>query len=216
MSDLKDLEARIEGAFTTLKEKVKEQQEELLQDVLERQKRLKQYEKVQARVVEVAKPRLEALAKRAGTRATVTPSVSQSRRQVTFEFQSAKASITLTFSVTPDYPVKNVVVEYNLHVIPVLWKFESHAEFSAPIDAFDADGLARWLDDKIVGFVELYIQIHEGELYDKAEYVEDPVANVKFPRFAAGATLESGGKTYFFIDHRTKAEFARQKGLATA
>ena len=78
----------------------------------------------------------------------------------------------------------------------------------------DTAALAKWLDDRIVGFVELYIQIHEGELYDKAEYVEDPVAKVKFPKFAAGATLEQGGQTYFFIDETTKAQFAKQKGTA--
>ena len=33
-------------------------------------------------------------------------------------------------------------------------------------------------------------------------------------RFAAGATLEHGGQTYFFIDGNTKREFARQKGTA--
>ena len=95
-------------------------------------------------------------------------------------------------------------------------QFDSHAEFVTPIDAMDEAGLTRWLDDRIVGFVELYIQIHEGEFFDKAEYVEDPVAGVKFPRFAAGATLDHGGTTYFFIDDTTRAEFARQKGIATA
>ena len=63
--------------------------------------------------------------------------------------------------------------------------------------------------------MELYIQIHEGELYDKAEYVEDPVAGVKFPKFAAGATLDHAGQTYYFIDDGTLAEFKRQKGLGT-
>ena len=43
--------------------------------------------------------------------------------------------------------------------------------------------------------------------------VEDPVAKVSFPKFAAGATLEHGGKTHFFIDDKTKAEFARQNGI---
>ena len=107
------------------------------------------------------------------------------------------------------------MVECDLKVVPVLWWFDSHSEFSTPIAAFDAAGLAKWLDDRIVGFVELYVQIHEGELLDKAEYVEDPVARVKFPKFAAGATLDHGGQTHFFIDEKTKAEFAKQKGLAT-
>jgi YHS domain-containing protein len=94
-------------------------------------------------------------------------------------------------------------------------RFESHAEFSTPIETPDLDGLAKWLDDRLVGFVETFMRLHENEYYTKDQYVEDPVVNVRFPKFAAGATLEHGGQTYYFVDDRTKAEFARQKGLAT-
>ena len=67
-----------------------------------------------------------------------------------------------------------------------------------------------------VGFVETFMKLHENEYYTRDQYVEDPVVKVRFPKFAAGATLDHGGQTYFFVDERTKAEFARQKGIATA
>ena len=215
MSDVNELVARIDGAFAAVKDKVKQEQRRELQAFQDRAKRLKEYEKVQARIVEVAKPRLEALAKRAGERASVTPRVSESSRSVRFEFKSARAHITLTFSAAPDREIRKAVVACDLQIVPVLWQYDAHADFSTPIAAFDAAALTKWLDDRIVGFVELYIHIHEGELFDKAEYVEDPVARVKFPKFAAGASLEHGGQTYFFIDETTKAEFAKQKGIAT-
>jgi YHS domain-containing protein len=214
MSDVKDLVARMESAFSTVKEKAKRQQQEELQHHQERQRLFQEYEKAQARVVQIAKPRLEALAKRAAERVSVTPSISESRRSAKFDFKSSKAHITLTFSVAPDRDLKNVVVEYDLKIVPVLWRFDSHAEFASPIAALDEAALTKWLDDRIVGFVELYIQIHQGELFEKAEYVEDPVAKVKFPKFAAGASLEHGGQTYFFIDDNTKREFAKLKGIA--
>jgi hypothetical protein len=216
MSDLNDLIARIDGAFAAVKEKAKQQQQHELELYQERQKRLAEYEKVQARVVEIAKPRLEALAKRAGERVKVTPTVSQSRRSARFEFRSPAANITLTFASAPDRELTNAVVEFDLRIVPVLWKFESHAEYSTPIANPNLDGVTKWLDDRIIGFVELYIHIHESELYDKAEMVEDPIAKVKFPKFAAGATLEHGGQTFFFIDNSTKAEFAKQKGIPGA
>jgi len=214
MNSVNDLVSRIEGAFTAVKEKARVQQQQELKHHQERQKLFQEYEKVQSRIIEVVKPRLEALAKRAGERVTVTPSVSESRRSARFEFRSPRAYMTLLFSVALDRELKNAVVDYDLKIVPVLWRFESHGEFSSSIAAFDIDGLTRWLDDRIVAFVELYVQIHEGEILDKAEYVEDPVAKVKFPKFAAGASLEHGGQTYFFIDENTKADYARQKGLS--
>ena len=214
MSDVTDLTARIEGRFTAVREKLKQQQQELLQSFKERQELLKVYESVRPRIVELAKPRLEALAKRAGDRVTVTPSVSESRRSARFEFRSAKAYITLTFSVAPDREIKNAVVECDLRIVPVLWTFDRHAEFSTPIAAPDYAGMTTWLDDRIVAFVELFIHINEGEFIDNAEFVEDPVAKVRFPKFAAGATLDHGGQTYYFIDDDTKADFVKQKGTA--
>jgi YHS domain-containing protein len=214
MSDVTELARRIDAAFTGVKDKAKTQMQERLKEFEQRQLLLKEYEKAQAKVIEVVKPRLQALADRAGDRAKVIPSVSQTRRAATFDFKSPKALISLTFSVAPDQNVEKAVVECDLKVVPVLWKFDSHSEFSTPIDKVDADGLTKWIDDRIVSFANLFIEIHESELFDKSEMVEDPVAKVSFPKFAAGATLEQGGTTHYFIDEKSKAEFAKQKGGA--
>jgi hypothetical protein len=214
MSDLSDLTARLDTALAGARDRVTAHYQGVLHEHLERQQRLKEYEKVQARVVEIARPRLQVLADGAGDRAKVTPSVSHTRRAVTFEFRTPKAGITVTFSVAPNEAVTDAVVDYDVQIVPVLWKFDSHAEFVAPIAGFDADALARWLDDRIVGFVDLFIRINEGEMFAKEERVEDPVAKVEFPKFAAGATLEHDGKTVYFIDGTTRAEYARQHGLA--
>jgi YHS domain-containing protein len=215
MTDVSELAKRIDAALSGVKEKAQQQMQQRLQEHQDRQALLKEYEKAQARIVEIAKPRLEALAKRAGDRAKVTPTVSQTRRAAAFEFKSAKALMTLTFSVAPDQELKRAVVESDLKVVPVLWKFDSHSEFSTPVASVDTAGLTKWLDDRILSFVDLFIQVHEGEIVEKAEMVEDPVAKISFPKFAAGATLEQGGKTYFFIDEKNKAEFAK-KGAASA
>src|SRR5262245_2189047 len=164
MSSVSDLEQRIEKAFSAVKDKAQQQMQERLQEFQTRQALLKDYETAQAKIVEIAKPRLEALAKRAGERVKVTPSVSQTRRAATFEFKTNKALIVLTFSVAPDQAIKKAVVEYDLKIVPVLWKFDKHGEFSTPIANVDTAGLTKWLDERILAFVDLFIQIHEGEI----------------------------------------------------
>ena len=39
--------------------------------------------------------------------------------------------------------------------------------------------------------------------------VEDPIAKVRFPKFAAAAKLEQNGKTFYFIDESTLREFQK-------
>jgi YHS domain-containing protein len=215
MSDTTDLEARMNAVVAAAKDKAKTNQKAMLQDHLERQKSLKVYESVQDKIVETVKPKLEALAKRSGERVHVTPSVSQYRRTATFKFRSPKAYITLTFSIGPDREVKNAVVSRELRIVPVLWTFETHAETSTPVVSPDLAAVGKWVDDQIVSFVELFVQINESEVVEKAEMVEDPVAKVKFPKFAAGASLDHGGKTLYFIDATTKTEYAKQNNITS-
>jgi YHS domain-containing protein len=44
--------------------------------------------------------------------------------------------------------------------------------------------------------------------------VEDPVAKVRFPKFAAAAKLEQDGKTIYFIDESTLHEFEKRTSAA--
>ena len=41
--------------------------------------------------------------------------------------------------------------------------------------------------------------------------VEDPIAKVRFPSFAAAATLEHERKALYFIDESTLREFQQQR-----
>jgi YHS domain-containing protein len=43
--------------------------------------------------------------------------------------------------------------------------------------------------------------------------VEDPVVHVRFPKEAAGATLEVHGKTYYFVGEETRRKFEKKQGL---
>ena len=42
--------------------------------------------------------------------------------------------------------------------------------------AIDETALGNWLDDRIVGFVQTYLSMHENQYYLKEHMVEDPVA----------------------------------------
>jgi hypothetical protein len=157
VSNSNDLAARIDGVINATKDKMRAEQQELLQEYAERQKRLERYSAALPRLLAVAKPRLELLAKRLGDKVEVTPDVSGTTRSARFAVKSPLAQIKLTVSAFPDRDARNMAVEYDLSILPVLMRFESHAEFSTPIDNPDLDGLGRWLDDRIVGFAETFM-----------------------------------------------------------
>jgi YHS domain-containing protein len=127
--------------------------------------------------------------------------------------QSELARVRLKFSASTDRDVRKVVLGYDLEIIPVLLRFQPHAELEFPLEAADREAAGRWIDDRVVDFVRTYLSLGENDVYLKDHMVEDPVAQVRFPKFAAGATLEWQGRTYYFIGEETRREFARQNGV---
>jgi YHS domain-containing protein len=207
MSDVADLLKRIDAEFHALDGKIEDARAERLQEHRERRKRLAAFEKQMEAVPPVWEPRLKALQQRFGDQMKVTPVLTSTSRQVTLEFQSDLARIRLRFSVSTDREVRQLILNYDLEILPVFMQFDSHREAEWPLEGFDMAKAADWLDDRIVDFVRTYLSLHENEHYLKEHMVEDPVAGVRFPRFAAGASLERGGKTYYFIGEETRREF---------
>jgi YHS domain-containing protein len=108
--------------------------------------------------------------------------------------------------------VRHLVLDYDLHIIPILMKFEPHARIEFPLESVDSQAVAKWLDDRILDFVRTYLSLHENEYYLKPQMVTDPIAGIEFPQSAAGATLERDGKAYYFISEETRGEFEKRQG----
>ncbi len=216
MSDVSSLVQRINAEFTAVEDRMKSQQTHLVQEYQGRQERMAKLQQVFEQLRGVWTPRLQALAEKFGDKVQVTPQVSPSMREATFKFKSTLAQIELRFSASADNEVRNVILSYDLEILPILMRFDSHAELTAPLDQVDEQKIGAWIDDQIVSFVKTYLAMHENNYYLKDIIVSDPVANVSFPKFAAGATVEWNGTTYYFIGEETRCEFERQKGIGKA
>lgn len=216
MNDVQSLLQRINHEFTAVEDRMKTQQANLVQEYQGRQERMAKLQQVFEQLRGVWTPRLRALAEKFGDKVQVKPQVTPSLREATFQFKSELAHIELRFSAAADNDVRNVILSYDLEILPILMKFDSHAELSLPLEAVDSQKVGTWIDDQIVSFVKSYLAMHQNNYYLKDILVSDPVANVSFPKFAAGATLEHNGKTVYFIGEETRGEYARKNGLGQA
>ncbi|MBX3414951.1 MAG: hypothetical protein KF708_19860 [Pirellulales bacterium] len=210
MAGVDRLVQRIRDEFSASEASIKQFQQQQTDLHQAREKREEQLEQLFGQLTDVWRPRLEALAKEFGDRLQVQPAVNRGRRQATFEVKSPVASIKLGFTASGNTDVTELVLTYDLDILPILMEFERHAEISYPLDQVDPDQVAQWFDDRIVGFVKTYLALHSNQYYLKDLMVEDPVAHVSFPKFAAGATRERGGKTLYFVSESTAAEFDAQ------
>jgi YHS domain-containing protein len=209
------LASRIDAEFSVVEEKIKKLQSQHLEEHKERQKRLEQLGKVFDELRDIWKPRLELLVKKFGDRVQVTPKVTPSTREAVFEFQSKRGRVRLKLSASTDRDVREVILGYDLEIIPVFMQYDRHAEIEFPLEAVDQAAAAQWIDDRIVDFVRTYLSMGENEIYLKDRMVEDPIAHARFPDFAAGATLEWQGQKFYFISEETRREFEKQQGIGS-
>jgi YHS domain-containing protein len=214
MAEISNLLSRIDAEFSALDGKIKKAQSEHLHDHQERQKRLAAFERLLEELPAVWRPRLEALVQRFGDQVKVTPQLTSSSRAATLEFQSHLARIRLRLSASTDRDVRKLILGYDLEINPILMQFDSHQQAEWPLNAIDQKAITNWVDDRIVGFVKTYLSLHENEYYLKEHMVEDPIAGVRFPKFAAGTSIEWEGKMYYFIGDETRREFEAKHNTA--
>jgi YHS domain-containing protein len=213
MPAISDLAGRIDAEFSAVEQKVKKLQTQQVQEYQQRQKRLEQLGTVFDALREIWKPRLDLLVKKFGDNVKVTPRIVPATREVTFTFQSQIARVSLKFGATTDRDIRNVVLTYDLDIIPVLMRFKSHDEMEFPLDAVNNEAVAKWIDDRVVEFVQSYFAMGENEIYLKDSMVEDPIAHVRFPKLAAAATVNYQGNTFYFVGEETRREFEQQNRI---
>jgi len=205
------LAERMDAEFAAASKAVLKRQQQRLREHQERQQRLKELDKKLDELRNVWRPRLETLAQRFESQVKVTPNIQVGNRRATFEFISELASVELRFSVLADEDARELVFQYDLQIIPAFMKYDSHSELCVPVDNIDREAIGRWFDARILSFVQTYLQLYQNERYLKDHLVEDPIAKVRFPKFAAGTTAYLNGKTSYFIGEETRHQFELQQ-----
>jgi YHS domain-containing protein len=211
MSTSSSLTDRIDAEFDAAFKRAEQLKTGKVEEFQGRQQRLEILDQTLNDLREIWRPRLDALVKKFGERVKVQPQVEPGRRNAKFRFQSELAAVDLRFGVAPDADVRNLIFTCDLQILPILMKFDSHDEISFPLEGVDKVALGKWFDDRIIDFVKTYLSLHENQYYLKGHMVEDPIAKVQFPKYAAGATLEADGKTVYFIDESTLREYQQRQ-----
>ena len=213
MTDVDTLIRRIDQELTADVGREKAEWAERARAARERGPRIQRYEAVAQHVIELVKPRLDAFIERFKAVVKAEPVVRQHTRAVNLNFAATVAKVTLRFEVFPDPEVNHIRLECTQEIIPVVVRYDKQSVLEFPLDAVQDDAVVQWFDERIVTFVKAYLAVvrQDRGLMEqlKDQFVEDPVAKVRFPRYLATSTLERDGRTYYFVDEETRREFEK-------
>jgi YHS domain-containing protein len=161
--------------------------------------RRRRFEELAMRLVStVAQPRLEKLA---SYFSHAKVSVSEKYGQCTCRLSYCErfpANVVLEISVEHDLQIEQLFVCYELRIAPAPWKYDAHDKLTFELDRVDEGQFAKWLEDRLLGFLEIYLQLDRGlEDFDD-EIVTDPVCGMRFRRGDAVARDAHRGQPYYF------------------
>lgn len=210
MESTQDLAARLDAAFASMEARRRQCQEVETRKYDEWKQRLERLGAEFDTLRDIFRPRLTLLIDKFGDQITATPKLTQSTREIVLELHSGLARIRLRFQGTTDPEIRQLILKYDLEIIPVLMQFDSHSSLEMPLDAIDYEAAVRWADERILSFVQTYAALHENPCYVRDGMVTDPVSGSTFPKLAAGATLERDGRTHYFVSEATRDEFEKQ------
>ena len=213
MMDIKALINRVDQEIAAELGRQKSGWAELQSENRERGLRLERYETEAKHIIELVKPRLDAFLERFKAVVKVEPVVREHTHAVNLTFAATVAKVTLRFEAFPDEDVNHIRLECTQEIIPVVVRYDKQSVLEFPLDGVKDDALVQWFDDRIVAFVKAYVALvrQDEALREqiKDQFVEDPVAKIRFPKYLASSTLERNGQTYYFVDEHTRREFEK-------
>jgi YHS domain-containing protein len=214
MTDIDTLISRIDQELAAEVKRQKTAWAEVTLANRERASRLKRYEAGAQHIIELVKPRLEAFVERFKAVVKAEPVVREHTRAVNLTFAATMAKVTLRFEVFPDQDMSHIRLECTQEIIPVVVPCDRQSVLEFSLDEVQDETVVKWFDDRIVAFVKAYLALvrQDAALREtlKDQFVEDPVAGIRFPKYLASSTLERDGRTYYFVDEDTRREFEQQ------
>src|SRR4051794_21940769 len=190
-STREDLSSRLDAVVEEARTRVKVFQMEAGQEHREGRARFQKFLPIADRIAAMAREKLERLRER--VEFDVTPVHSQTEqfyvRSVVLDVKSELAGVVKgSFRLTHDAGVSHILLDYDLEIIPVFFRFDPHARLDIPIEGYDEAAVGKWLDDRIVDFANAYVELHSTKQYQDRVLVSDTVAGISFPKHFAAAT----------------------------
>lgn len=163
-------------------------------------------------LVTIIRPRMQILAKKFQNAKIVDgPSGGGHRCKCVFARSTRfPASVSLELAVIPNDRIDQIVISYHLEILPVFLEFNSQNQLAFALDSIDESAAGQWVEDRLAGFVDTYLQLETAKAYQDENMETDPVCGMPVNRNWAAAKAHHGGKTYYFCIDECRRRFEEE------
>jgi YHS domain-containing protein len=167
----------------------------------------RQFEQLANRLLtEVIQPRLQTVA-RFFPGARVRPAVQEHRCVAWFGFcQRFPATARVELTVDCDQRLDHVVLQFDLSITPSFLKYDAHDKLPLPLENVDERRAAAWVEERLLAFLDAYLQIDRGEDDSLEVLATDPVCGMQV-NAATALQTDHRGHAYYFCSEQCRQRF---------
>ncbi len=216
MSDTKDFAERVRERLKQVEEELQRQREATEAYMAALERRQEQFNAKANHLTEaVLRPRVAELAAHFDN-ASLEADVRAHRVCCRFAHTARfPATASLELRVTCDESIEHLTVSYHADILPVFIRYERENELTLPLDEVDDDKVIPWVEERLLGFLDSYLQIELHDQYQRENLVTDPVCGMRLSKVKA-IPLEHHGHTYYFCATRCRDRFEKNPGRYVA
>jgi hypothetical protein len=165
MTKIDDFSQRLDMEYGLMPTAIEEQRTVLEREYHERQRRIEDlFIPALAQLRAIWEPRRDALLARFKDIIHIKPTARDNFSEVTFSFDSTLARISLRFRFSHDLEVRCLIVAYDLEIVPMLMKIDSHSTLELQFENFDKEVAALWLEDRMVSFIRTFVELNGNQI----------------------------------------------------
>jgi YHS domain-containing protein len=210
MQELDRFQQQVKEKLTAVAQHWQEEKQAIHDEVERRARRLAAFDDEERRLMDrVIFPRVEKVAE-LFPNATLSPEKAETNAHLVCQFDKTAefpATTRLRVAVSPDADIKNALVTYDLEIVPVYFEFQGHDQLVVPVGGIDERSVGDWIERKLLGFIDAYVQLQTLDQYQCENLVLDPVCQMRFNKAVAGAELLYEGRTYYFCVDECRRKF---------
>lgn len=120
------------------------------------------------------------------------------------------ADTKVEIAVEHDERIENLVIHYELYIMPVFLKFDPHDKLTISLGGVDDQAVGEWVETKLLSFIDTYLRLDRGADDFEDEVVIDPVCGMRISRSSAGAEADFRGHPYYFCSEECRQRFAQE------
>ena len=112
----------------------------------------------------------------------------------------------IEFRVTHNETIELLTIQFEAQILPVFINFERKDSLDLTIQNVDLVTVRHWAEQKVLGFLDSYMQIETNEQYQRDNSALDPVCGMRVSK-PKGLSYEYDGQLYYFCAQRCMDRF---------